>query len=152
CPAAVAAAQQRLGSRTLSQGMTGGDVRTLQQELTEAGLKTPVTSEFDAATTSSAEGFQTQTHLAGTGIVDAHFVRALHEVLFPGGERLGQRTLQRGMRGPDVRLLQRALSTTGYPTSVDGRFGAATKKSVVYFQRDNDLSPDGVVTYADAQY
>src|SRR6516162_9123210 len=54
-PAAAAPAQQRLGSRTLSQGMTGSDVRTLQQQLTEAALKTPVTGEFDPATASSVE-------------------------------------------------------------------------------------------------
>ena len=152
CPAAAAPAQQRLGSRTLSPGMTGSDVRTLQQQLTEAGLKTPVTGEFDPATASSVEGFQTQVHLAVTGIVDAPFVRALHGMIFPGGEPLGQRTLQRGMKGTDVKILQRDLSITGYPTSVDGRFGTATKRSVVYFQRDNDLSSDGVVTYADALY
>ena len=152
CPAAVAAAEPRLGSRTLSQGMTGSDVRTLQQQLTEAGLKTPVTGEFDPATTSSVEGFQTQAHVAVNGIVDARFVRALREMLFPGDEPLGQRTLQRGMKGTDVKILQRDLSITGYPTSVDGRFGGATRKSVVYFQRDNDLSSNGVVTYADALY
>ena len=152
CTAAAAPAQQRLGSRTLSQGMTGSDVRTLQQQLTDAGLKTPVTGEFDPATTSSVEGFQTQAHLAVTGIVDARFVRALHEMLFPGGEPLGQRTLQQGMRGADVKLLEKDLSITGYPTSVNGRFGAATKRSVVYFQRDNDLPSNGVVTYADALY
>ena len=152
CTAAAAPAQQRLGSRTLSQGMTGSDVRTLQQQLTEAGLKTPVTGEFDPATTSSVEGFQTQAHVAVNGIVDARFVRALHEMLFPGGEPLGQRALQQGMTGADVKLLQKDLSITGYPSSVDGRFGAATKRSVVYFQRDNDLSSDGVVTYADALY
>jgi hypothetical protein len=56
------------------------------------------------------------------------------------------------MTGADVKLLEKDLSITGYPTSVDGRFGAATKRSVVYFQRDNDLSSNGVVTYADAQY
>jgi peptidoglycan hydrolase-like protein with peptidoglycan-binding domain len=73
-------------------------------------------------------------------------------MLFPGGEPLGQRTLEQGMAGADVKLLQKDLSTTGYPTRVDGRFGAATKRSVVYFQRDNDLSSNGAVTYADARY
>jgi peptidoglycan hydrolase-like protein with peptidoglycan-binding domain len=150
CPAAAAAAQRRLGSRTLSQGMTGSDVRTLQQELTESGLKTPVTGEFGPATTSSVESFQTQTHLEVTGIVNGPFVRALQGMLFPGGEPLGQRTLQQGMAGADVKLLQQDLTITGYPTSADGRFGPATKQSVVYFQRDNDLPANGVVTYDDA--
>jgi peptidoglycan hydrolase-like protein with peptidoglycan-binding domain len=152
CPAAAAAARLRLGSRTLRQGMTGRDVRTLQQELTEEGLQTPVTGEFDPATTTSVESFQRQSQLAVTGIVEARFVHALEGVLFPDGEPLGKRTLKQGMKGADVTLLQRDLATTGYPTSVDGRFGAATKKSVVYFERDNDLSSNGVVTYADAVY
>ena len=152
CPSAVAAAQRRLGSRTLSQGMTGSDVRTLQQELTEAGLKTPVTGEFGPATTSSVESFQATVDIAVNGIVNARFVRALQGMLFPGGEPLGQRTLQRGMTGADVKLLQQDLRITGYPTPVDGRFGAATKQSVVDFQRDNDLPPNGVITYADTLY
>jgi peptidoglycan hydrolase-like protein with peptidoglycan-binding domain len=149
CPAAIAAAQQ-LGSRTLSQGMTGSDVRTLQLELNHAGLRTPVTGEFGPGTLSSVESFETQAHLEVTGIVEAQFVRALHEMLFPGGEPLGQRTLQQGMTGSDVKLLQQDLTITGYPTSADGIFGPATKRSVVYFQRDNDLPSNGVVTYADA--
>lgn len=132
--------------------MSGSDVWTLQQELNEAGLKTPVTGVFGPATTSSVESFQTEVHLEVTGIVNPRFVRTLQGMLFPDGELLGQRTLRQGMTGADVKLLQQDLTITGYPTSVDGWFGAATMRSVVDFERDNDLPSNGVVTYGDTLY
>ena len=99
CPAAAAPAQQRLGSRTLSQGMTGSDVRTLQQQLTEAGLKTPVTGEFDPTTTSSVEGFQTQAHV-GQLLLQRQDVAARH----PLTERAAAEQLlgRRGGRGANI--------------------------------------------------
>jgi peptidoglycan hydrolase-like protein with peptidoglycan-binding domain len=50
------------------------------------------------------------------------------------------------MRGHDVRVLQDFLTRAGYPTTVDGDFGPATKQSVVSFQKDHHFTPNGVVT------
>ena len=47
-----------------------------------------------------------------------------------GAVKFGQRTLKQGMRGPDVRTLQRSLTQLKVPTQVDGHFGAATRRSV----------------------
>lgn len=150
--AALAAANRQLGSRTLSEGMSGSDVATLQQELTDAGFKTRVSGDFGPVTARNVELFQTQAHLTVNGVVDATFVRALQGLLFPGGQVLGRRNLRLGMRGADVKTLQQDLTTTGYPTPTNGQFNGATKTSVVYFERDNDLPANGVVTYGDALY
>ncbi len=54
--------------------------------------------------------------------------------------------LQQGSRGTEVRTIQRKLKNWGYYTgAVDGIFGAQTKKAVIYFQKKNGLTADGIV-------
>lgn len=59
--------------------------------------------------------------------------------------RGAQPTLQRGSRGPAVRVLQQRLAAHGLAVgALDGHFGARTEAAVVEFQRQNGLLPDGV--------
>jgi peptidoglycan hydrolase-like protein with peptidoglycan-binding domain len=67
-----------------------------------------------------------------------------------GSQHLGERTLKLGMKGHDVRVLQSYLSLAGYDTTVDGSFGASTKASVIAFEAANNVSADGIFTYADS--
>lgn len=59
------------------------------------------------------------------------------------------RTLSKGMKGNDVKSLQRLLIADGYSVGVygdDGDFGNATEKAVVRFQEEHkELEADGVV-------
>jgi peptidoglycan hydrolase-like protein with peptidoglycan-binding domain len=148
-------AAQPLGSRTLREGMRGSDVRVLQNDLTNAGFKVAASGVFGPVTLARVKSFERQFHLTVNGIVNAAFLDELRTVLFPGAGpadsgMLGQRTLREGMKGADVRALQQDLTTTGYPTKVDGNFGPATRTSVNYFEQDNDIATNGVVTYDDA--
>jgi peptidoglycan hydrolase-like protein with peptidoglycan-binding domain len=68
-----------------------------------------------------------------------------------GSQHLGERTLQQGMKGHDVRVLQGYLSLAGFPTAVDGDFGAGTKANVIKFEQANGMDTTGVVTYAQSQ-
>lgn len=53
--------------------------------------------------------------------------------------------LRVGSRGEDVKTLQTKLKRWGYYTgSIDGIFGAGTKKAVIAFQKKNGLTPDGI--------
>lgn len=55
-------------------------------------------------------------------------------------------TLRLGSRGPDVQLLQTALSRADYfEGAPDGIFGAVTQQAVRNFQNANSLAPDGIV-------
>lgn len=54
--------------------------------------------------------------------------------------------LQYGNIGDDVQEIQQKLKDKGYEIGkTDGNFGSLTKSAVEKFQRDNSLSPDGVV-------
>lgn len=57
------------------------------------------------------------------------------------------RSLSRfGSRGQEVISIQSRLSALGYyGGNIDGIFGTATKNAVIAFQKDNGLSPDGIV-------
>lgn len=55
-------------------------------------------------------------------------------------------TLTLGSSGPNVKLIQSLLNKIGYNAGpVDGGFGSQTQKAVIAFQRNNGLTPDGVV-------
>lgn len=54
--------------------------------------------------------------------------------------------LRQGSSGSLVKTVQQKLKNWGYYTgAVDGIFGAKTKTAVVYFQRKNNLTADGIV-------
>ncbi|HEY2541432.1 MAG TPA: peptidoglycan-binding protein [Gaiellaceae bacterium] len=54
-------------------------------------------------------------------------------------------TLKPGDTGSQVRALQRALKSLGYPVgTVDGQYGPATKTAVAAFQHAAGLTADGV--------
>ncbi len=54
--------------------------------------------------------------------------------------------LRQGSKGSEVKEVQRRLKLWGYYNgSVDGVFGAGTRAAVVYFQKKNGLTADGVV-------
>jgi len=57
------------------------------------------------------------------------------------------RTLKIGTQGEDVKQLQIVLSDLGYDIKPDGYFGQKTKSVVQYYQKQNRLTPDGVVGY-----
>ena len=71
-----------------------------------------------------------------------------HEETFSVSGELAAETLvlRQGSRGATVRQIQQKLKNWGYYSgSVDGIFGAQTRKAVVYFQSKNGLTADGIV-------
>ena len=67
-----------------------------------------------------------------------------------GSAHLGERPLHVGMTGHDVRVLQSYLTIAGYPTTVDGQFGPATRSSAVAWEQAAGLLANGKVSYADS--
>jgi murein DD-endopeptidase MepM/ murein hydrolase activator NlpD len=65
--------------------------------------------------------------------------------------KFGTRTLGPGVRGKDVRFLQRALSRLGVATSIDGAYGKGTMRSVKAFEAQRGWAVNGVVSKKDAK-
>jgi len=56
------------------------------------------------------------------------------------------RILRLGSRGTDVMEIQALLRKIGYnPGPIDGIFGSSTQQAIIQFQRDNGLTPDGII-------
>jgi len=58
----------------------------------------------------------------------------------------GDRTLRKGARGHDVRVLQSWLTHLGFHTTVDGVFGRGTLHSVRRFEHHQGIRVDGVAS------
>ena len=58
---------------------------------------------------------------------------------------LGDRTLQKGTAGNDVKTLQMLLTRRGFEVPSTGYFGTITKRKVKRFQRSRGLAADGIV-------
>ena len=53
--------------------------------------------------------------------------------------------IKEGSSGLEVQILQRDLSILNYNTAIDGNFGPATTTALKQFQRDKNLTIDGIV-------
>lgn len=88
--------------------------------------------------------------LSAASLVTVQAVRGIPETTVAVAAQAA--VLKQGSRGEDVKTVQRKLRRWGYyEGSVDGIFGPATKKAVIWFQRKNGLTADGIVgakTYA----
>jgi cell wall-associated NlpC family hydrolase len=58
----------------------------------------------------------------------------------------GSRPLERPMKGPDVRVLQRLLTAWGLPLEVDGQYGLHTTKRVRSWERNSGRRINGRMT------
>lgn len=54
-------------------------------------------------------------------------------------------TLRKGNKGDKVKEVQTLLTNLGFPCACDGSFGSETQQQVIAFQKDRNLTKDGVV-------
>jgi peptidoglycan hydrolase-like protein with peptidoglycan-binding domain len=141
----------RYGSRTLSLGVSGGDVTVLQNRLNlfrySSFLGGPADGVFGPRTAEAVRQFQQDavangdTGLAVDGVVGAATGDATWIYTYAGG-----RGLFVGRNGLDVVFLQLLLQRLGfYSGRIDGFFGAVTRAAVVAFQTAAGIAADGVV-------
>jgi murein DD-endopeptidase MepM/ murein hydrolase activator NlpD len=81
----------------------------------------------------------------------AAVVAAVPTTVPAGATELGERTIERGDRGDDVRALQQLLTHLDLPTGADGAYGAETVAHVKTYERREDLPVDGRVSPGQAR-
>jgi peptidoglycan hydrolase-like protein with peptidoglycan-binding domain len=159
-----------LGSRTLRAGVSGTDVRELQQLLARAGFDVTPDGAYAAATTEAVKAFQAVVGLTASGTAGRKTIARLRAATRSGARSannggvgfgtestpsrapsLGDRIpVRRGMSGRDVKMLQDFLKRAGVDAvTVDGEFGTGTIRAVRAWEREADRRVDGVVDAAD---
>ena len=144
---------------TLTKGMRGDDVKSLQEQLIAAGYscgKAGADGIFGNDTFRAVAAFQEDHCLPVTGVADPATIKTINlvatDVSTPDNdteEKFLMPELQAGDKGPAVSLLQAALNIRGYSCgTVDGIFGAKTQAALNRFKENRHLEPDGKVDLA----
>jgi len=128
----------------LREGARGLSVKIIQRNLTRAGFSTAVDGQFGPATRSSLMSWERWRQRRVDGIATRRDRRALRR-----SARFGTRRLHVGMKGRDVRGLQRHLGRVGYGIAVDGAFGPLTQGTVKRWESARGRRVDGVATRPD---
>ena len=126
-------------NRTLNVGMSGEDVKEVQQYLKNLGyLDSVVDGSYGNATKAAAIIFQANESL----YVDGEIGNASYKVMQQTSNKFS--VLKKGMSGNAVKVMQTYLIKLGYLGGVaDGGFGAVTEAAVKKFQSVNGLYADG---------
>ena len=148
-------------AQLLRKGSAGEAVRALQSALDELGYyRGTVTGRYGNLTKEAVRRFQRDHGLSSDGVAGPITLEKLRKEAgteeeeiavpeLPEAEAIGMlsadRTLRRGERSSDVRLLQRMLLDLGYmDVEATGYFGSLTDAGVRAFQRKKGLKQDGL--------
>lgn len=147
------------GRTVLRKGMTGSDVKALQEKLIAAGYDVGPDGpdgEYGNNTFKAVAAFQEDHHLTVDGVAGPETQKALAEEVEnkkpedkPHDVDFVLPDLQTGDKGDAVVLLQSALNLLGFDCGrIDGQYGPATAAALNRFKEDRLLDPDGI---ADAE-
>ena len=145
---------------TLRRDSTGNSVRKLQEDLHELDFYDGVISgRYGGLTQEAVRLFQKKHGLDADGIAGPKTLKKIASLMGESTEseiptigsilspvlQTGTTTLRHGMQGDAVEKLQEDLDELDYYTgSVTGKYGNLTKEAVRLFQRDFDLTSDGI--------
>ncbi len=132
----------------LKQGDKGSKVKALQTALYKVGeYKGNIDGSYGGATWKAVWWFQKNSGVDATGIADSRTLSLLAEkagVDF-NAPNSNYGMLQLGDSGATVRALQNALKNLGYyKGTVDGKYGDSTWAAVWQFQKDKNITYDGI--------
>lgn len=143
-------------TRTLRQGYTGEDVKSVQTRLKALGYydKT-IDGVYGTGSIAAVKAFQKKNGLTADGLAGKKtFDRLFSSSAIANGSSsssssdsstsTGYETLRPGATGTEVKKMQQALRNLNYLLSADGSYGGETVEAVKEFQRLNGLTADGV--------
>ena len=132
------------GARVLKNGVSGYDVRVLQETLESLGYSVGgVDGHFGPKTEAAVRAFQRAFGIEDDGLVGRVTKTALAGLSY--SDDTGE-VLSVGSIGSEVREVQSHLIEAGFdPGPVDGIFGPLTLSGVITFQKDRRLRVDGLV-------
>ena len=156
-PKVISASGAGEGYLLLKSGSSGLEVRKLQARLAELGYYAGGTDGLYGETTATAvKAFQRNNGLTGDGQAGEQTQKKLYSasakyasapVATADPDQI--RSLSLGMTGNDVYALQARLIELRYMTGVaDGVFGQETQEALIAFQKNNNLTADGVAGYS----
>lgn len=128
-----------------SKGEVSDTIAVYQEKLKKLGylaMDYKVKGKMDNDTITAIRKFQDNNDLTPDGCLGPTTMSAMDS------KNAKSYTLKLGMKGSDVKAVQKRLKTLGYLTSnsqVNGYYGDATENAVEEFQRRNNLSSDGTV-------
>ena len=130
------------------------EIALIQEALEELDFYyADITGKYGKRTQAAVKKFQKRYGLEQSGIADEETQRMIFAkagVEAPQGSNeqanvYGSETLREGSRGDAVRVLQENLTLLKfYSGSITGSYGRLTKEAVRRFQKEHDLSADGV--------
>lgn len=157
-------------NRVLKKGMSGNDIKLLQQALMKLGYfkYNTTTTYFGSYTVIAVKNFQKANKLTADGIVGKITVNKINGLLSgkistnntatnknsstnqSSNNKLQltyTRVLKKGVVGEDVKKLQQALKQLGYfkYQSITTKYGSVTESAVKTFQRANRIPVNGMV-------
>ena len=149
------------GSNTslmLRRGMTGWDVKDMQQKLLKLGFDLGpdgADGDFGPKTEEAVKTFQMAYGLEVDGIAGPETLGKLKSLIDKPAENqneskeeipfIGVTELKNGDKGNQVKLAQSALSCLGYNISIDGIFGNEFENKIKEFQKADGLEATGVI-------
>ncbi len=137
---------------TLRKGMSGDEVRKVQQRLKELGyFNQNVTGYYGDVTVSAVKQFQSRNSLTQDGQVGAQTQKKLNSSsakAAPGYE-VDEDAVLYGNSNDNIKAMQQRLKDLGYfKSSCTGYFGDSTQAALKAFQTRNGLSATGLANTA----
>lgn len=154
CAAAIwLVASMTVSAETLTVGMSGSEVTSLQNDLVAAGyLARTVDGDYGSTTKEAVALFQKVKGLPVTGKADDSTRAAIERAAGQGYRPGGGVVYAEGNRGSMISDMQVRLQAAGYlKGGIDGVYGDDTTRAVRNFQKDKGIPVSGVIdemTYA----
>ena len=135
-----------ISAALLSEGMSGAEVRMLQEQLVSCGyLARAVDGEYGATTVKAVQLFQEDHGLAVTGMVDDNTEESIYNAT-TNHRKGGGLLLAEGNQETLVNTYQQILKNHGFlDGEVDGVYGQDTVNAVYAFQRHQNLPVSGAI-------